>query len=298
MHVLKGTLASLHIALNTLFWCIPIYALAIPRFLLPIAAWRRAAGSLMSRAADAWVACNRLVLLRVLRLSRIERTWQLAEPLDPHRWYLVISNHQSWADIFVLQDTFLGRIPPLKFFNKQVLIWVPLIGFAMWLLDFPYVRRYSREALAANPDLRKHDQATTVKACEQFRVRPTSVLNFLEGTRFTEAKHRAQASPFRHLLTPKTGGFGYVRASLGDRIHQVIDATIVYPQGVPTFWDFLCGRCPEARIDVLSVEAPHFDLAHMSDDGLPADLRERLRLWTDTLWARKDARIDELMESG
>lgn len=295
MAPLTGTFAFLHIAFNTAFWCIPIYLLAIPRFLLPVASWRHAAGSLMGRAADGWVACNRLVLLRVLRLARIEQSWHLAEPLDRQRWYLVISNHQSWADIFILQDTFLGRIPPLKFFNKRELIWVPLIGIAMWLLDFPYVRRYSREALAANPDLRKHDQATTAKACAQFRVRPTSVLNFLEGTRFTEAKHSAQASPFRHLLTPKTGGFGYVRASLGERIHQVVDATIVYPHGVPSFWEFLCGRCRSARIEVTSVEAPHFALEHVTDDGLPADLRERLRLWTDALWQRKDARIDELL---
>ncbi|MEZ4565573.1 MAG: 1-acyl-sn-glycerol-3-phosphate acyltransferase [Desulfobacterales bacterium] len=33
--------------------------------------------------------------------------------------YLVISNHRSWTDIFVLQHIFNHRIPFLKFFLKK-----------------------------------------------------------------------------------------------------------------------------------------------------------------------------------
>src|SRR5215471_7241008 len=160
MPTVKGVVAFAYIVVNTVVWCVPIYLLAIPRFLLPGRELRGAIAAAMGRAADGWVACNRL-LLRALGIVRIERRIATVEPLDRRRWYLVISNHQTWADILILQDTFLGRIPPLKFFNKRVLLWVPLIGFAMWLLDFPYVRRYSREAIEANPELRLVDQATT-----------------------------------------------------------------------------------------------------------------------------------------
>jgi len=296
MATLKGTVAFLHIIVNTVLWCIPIYLLAIPRALFSRTKFGASLSALMGRAADGWVACNR-VMLRVLQIVRIDAHWQLHEPLDRTRWYVVVCNHQSWADILILQDTFLSRIPPIKFFNKSQLIWVPLIGFAMWLLDFPYVRRYSREALAANPSLRLKDQQTTARACEHFKRSPTSVLNFLEGTRFTPQKHELQQSPFRHLLAPKTGGLGYVSSQLGRRIHQTLDVTIFYPGGVPTFWEFLCGRCPAARIEISSCEVPEVIFADPGVSELPASTRDSLRRWVDDLWQRKDRRIGELLGS-
>ena len=159
MALVKGTIAMVYIAANTLLCCVPIYLLAIPRALVPIPSVRAVIGAGMTRVIDAWVGGNR-VLLRGLSISQIRVATQLDEPLARDHWYVVISNHQSWSDILVLQDTFLRRIPPLKFFVKRQLIWIPLLGLAMWLLGFPYVRRYSREALAQDPSLRRHDQRT------------------------------------------------------------------------------------------------------------------------------------------
>jgi 1-acyl-sn-glycerol-3-phosphate acyltransferase len=80
--------------------------------------------------------------------------------------------------------------------------------------------------LEKNPELR-HDQEATRRACEQFKRRPTTVLNFMEGTRAHSCEAR-QNSKFRNLLTPKTGGFGYVVGALGSYIDQILDVTIVY----------------------------------------------------------------------
>ncbi len=66
---------------------------------------------------------------------------QGVDSLHQRGWYLVSSNHQSWVDILVLQRIFHGRIPFLKFFLKQELIWVPVIGLAWWALDFPFMKR-------------------------------------------------------------------------------------------------------------------------------------------------------------
>jgi 1-acyl-sn-glycerol-3-phosphate acyltransferase len=214
------------------------------------------------------------------------------QALGRDRWYVVISNHQGWSDILVLQDTFLDRIPPLKFFVKQQLIWIPFLGVAMWLLGFPYVRRYSREATARDPSLRRHDLQSTQRASESFKYRPTSVLTFMEGTRFTEEKHRSQQSKYRHLLAPKTGGFGYVVAGLGKRIDRVLDVTIVYPDGAPTFWEFISGQCRRVRVEVDSRPAPKLDFE--SADTLSPASRDALHGWVDDLWCRKDHRIDEL----
>jgi 1-acyl-sn-glycerol-3-phosphate acyltransferase len=293
MTIFRGIFAILFIAANTFVWCIPIYLLALPRAVIPIAPVRITIGAAMTRVIDAWVAGNRF-MIKALDITRIRVSTRFAEPLDRKRWYVVISNHQSWSDILVLQDTFLTLIPPLKFFVKQQLIWIPLLGLAMWLLGFPYVRRYSREALAKDPSLRRHDQEATQRACEFFKQRPTSVLNFVEGTRFTPEKHAYQQSKYRNLLTPKTGGFGYVVGALGERIHQVLDVTIVYPDGTPSFWGFISGQCREVLVEISSRPVPG-TLREVRDE-LPQDVRQELHEWVDDLWSSKDARIDQLRE--
>jgi len=291
MFLIKGTIAILFIAANTMLCCVPIYLLAIPRALIPIPSVKGVIGAGMTRVIDTWVGGNRL-LLRALSISKIEVATQLDRPLIRNHWYVVISNHQSWADILVLQDTFLRRIPPLKFFVKRQLIWIPFLGLAMWLLGFPYVRRYSREALANDPSLRRHDQDATQRASEFFKQRPTSVLNFMEGTRFTPEKHTYQQSKYRNLLMPKTGGFGYVVAALGERVDQVLDVTIVYPNGAPSFWEFISGQCRDVRVEIAGRPVPP-ELLEVHEE-LPDKVRDTLRTWVDTLWMHKDQRIEEL----
>ena len=85
----------------------------------------------------------------------------------------------------------------------------------------------------------------------QFQGIPVTVVNFLEGTRFTAAKQQAQASPYRHLLKPKAGGVAFVMAALGDNLDALLDVTIVYPQGKPPgFWALLCGEVKTVVVDV------------------------------------------------
>src|SRR5690606_4256834 len=168
--------------------------------------------------------------------------------LRPNDWVLVNCNHQSWADIFVLQHVLHGRIPLLKFFLKKQLLYVPLIGLAWWALDFPFMQRHSQAALRRRPALRAQDQAATRRACRRFAATPTSVMNFAEGTRFTRRKHRQQHSPYRHLLKPRAGALALTLGTIGSRFRALVDATIVYPQGIPTFWQFLCGRVPRIAV--------------------------------------------------
>ena len=277
VEAIRGTLAFAFIAASSVFWCTLIFCLGLVRPFFPIER-RIPLGTAMVRAMAGWVACAAW-LLRALRITRIhETTNEEHGALRPDAWYLVVSNHQTWADILVLVATLLGRIPQFKFFTKRELIWVPFIGPAMWFLEFPYVRRYSREQLEADPSLREHDRQATLDACAGFRQRPTSVLVFLEGTRFTEAKRDAQGSPYRSLLSPRTGGFGMVLENMADRLEAVVDVTIRYPQGAPPFWDFLCGRSPDVEIDIRTLPLPPVD-------------RDEVNAWVNRLWGEKDARL-------
>jgi 1-acyl-sn-glycerol-3-phosphate acyltransferase len=206
---------------------------------------------------------------------------------------MVNCNHQSWVDILVLQHLLNRRIPLLKFFLKQQLIWVPVMGLAWWALDFPFMRRHSEEFLKKHPEMRGRDQETTRKACEKFSLVPTSVMNFLEGTRFTAAKHARQQSPYRHLLKPKAGGLALALNAMGDKFQAILDVTIVYPDGVPTFWHFLQGRMRRVVVRARVLPIP-LALVH-SDYTASAESRAAFQAWVQQLWRDKDAQIDALL---
>ena len=144
----------------------------------------------------------------------------------------VTSNHQSWADILVLQYQLNRRMPFLV---------LPQAGADLGAGDRPvlvgagvsFMKRFSKEYLAKHPEKRGEDLATTRRACERYRTNPVSVFNFLEGTRFTEDKHAEQASPYRHLLKPRAGGIAFVIDAMGEQLSALINITIHYPDGRP-----------------------------------------------------------------
>ena len=73
---------------------------------------------------------------------------------------------------------------------------------------------------------------------------------------FTPAKHRAQSSPYTHLLKPKAGALALALNAMGEQFHSLVDVTIVYPAGVPTFWQFLCGRTPRIVLRARQLPIP------------------------------------------
>jgi 1-acyl-sn-glycerol-3-phosphate acyltransferase len=283
-----GAIAAVAIFFNTLFWCLLLYLVAVLKLLIPVPAWRAGCTKAAIWLAEAWISGNSAWM----RLTQ-QTEWRVygLEGLRYDEWYLVISNHQSWVDIFVLQHVFNKRIPFLKFFLKQELIWVPVIGLAWWALDFPFMKRYSREQVARRPELRGKDLETTRKACERFKTTPVSVMNFLEGTRITPAKHSRQQSPYQHLLKPKAGGIGFVLGAMGDQIDTMLDVTIIYPQGIPDAWAFLRGEVKE--IDVIiekrPIPTPFLNQDYQNND----DFREEFQGWVRELWLEKDMLLDQ-----
>jgi len=290
MRLIIGILSTTLVASNVVVHCVPLFLMGLVRVTLRLTGLKAAEARLaqsMDGIIDSWVRFNRW-MFRVLGLCRVDVSWQDDADLSRERWYMVISNHQSWTDILVLQTNLFGRIPPLKFFTKRQLLWIPFLGQAMWLLDFPYVRRISREKIAANPELLAVDRNATREACEKFRAHPTSVLNFLEGTRFTPEKYSTQEAPrFTRLLNPKSGGLSQVLSALDDRLHKLIDVTVDYPQGTPTFWEFMQGRCPEVTMDVVCRTVPDAIRQAADDDGL----RRATAEWVETLWTEKDCSL-------
>jgi len=285
---LKGATTFFLSIVNT----VSVFALLMPfallKWLIPLVAVRRLCDRALVTTATAWVWINSHYI------SNVNRTrWEIrgVDALRMDEWYLVTSNHASWVDIAVLQRTFLGHIPFLKFFLKQELIWVPFLGLAWWALDLPFLRRKKGATGGSHVDLE-----TTRLACERFKLIPTSVINFAEGTRFTPAKHAAQRSTYRHLLKPKSGGMAVALATMGAEFHTVLDVTIHYAGGVPTLWDYLSDRVPAIVVDVKTREIPAPLLDPVAQQS--PRYRSQVQEWLDGLWAEKDALITEMAAGG
>jgi len=288
---LRVPLAILLVSANTLVHVPVLLVVALFKALLPLRGIRRVLDKTLMAIAESWIGFNSW-LIRTFTHTRVSVEGDVHLLHDGH--YLVLANHQSWVDIPMLQLAFNRRIPLLRFFLKQQLFWVPLLGLAWWALDFPFMKRYSRETLAKRPELAGRDVAATRRACEKFRHIPVSVMNFVEGTRFTAAKHAAQESPFAHLLKPKAGGVAFVLDAMGDALHAIIDITIAYPAGRHTLADLFADRLPEVRIHAR--ELPITPELLGGDYQNDAVFRERFQAWVNELWEEKERRLAQMLK--
>ncbi|PIW61653.1 acyltransferase [Shewanella sp. CG12_big_fil_rev_8_21_14_0_65_47_15] len=284
---IKGCIAFLGYVVNTIFWAIPIILGSVIK-LIPFAPLRTATSYVLDFCASAWISVNG-VIERLLHPVKIELTGDTQ--FSTKEWYMVIANHQSWVDILILQRIFNHKIPFLKFFLKQELIFVPILGLAWWALDFPFMRRYSTAQLKKNPKLRGKDIEITRKACAKFKAKPVSVMNFVEGTRFHKTKHKKQNSQFQHLLKPKAGGMAFALSAMGDQIHRLVDVAIYYPDHVPSYWDYLTGKLPSVKVHIkISDIDPAMRGDYMNDRNFKIGFQEQL----NQLWLTKDSVISQL----
>lgn len=288
---LVGLIATTLLVGNILVWCSLLLIFALIKILIPINGIRKQFNPLLTKIAEAWISGNSGWMTLTQKTK-----WNIQglEGLNRHGWYLVNANHQSWVDILVLQHVFNRRIPFLKFFLKQELIKVPVMGLCWWALDFPFMKRFSKEYLEQHPEMKGKDLETTRKACEKFQQMPTSVMNFLEGTRFTQSKHDKQQSPYKNLLKPKAGGIAFAINAMGDKFDSLLNITIVYPDGIPTFMDFLFGNVKEiiVRIEKKTIPA-HFASNDYNNDP---EFRTEFQAWTHELWVEKDNEIEQLLD--
>lgn len=281
-----GTLTVVLMVPSLLLWS----GLMIPAMfmkLLPLFTLQRWCSRYCVWSARRWVGTNQLIfrLLHGLPAADTYGHLELDAALQPGRSYLLVCNHQSWADILILFASFHGRVPFLRFFLKRDLIYVPIIGLVCWAMDFPFMTRKSGAA----------DIATTRRACAVYKLDPVTVVNFLEGTRFTKAKHAAKQSPYQHLLRPKAAGLSYTLNAMGEQFEALINVTLVYqPTQRTLVWSWLCGEQRNVRLHTTVSPLPADLLA--GDYAGDASFRERFQAWVNGLWAVKDAQLQRFRD--
>lgn len=284
---LRGVLITAIFSITIIMVTVPIVFFALLR-LIPIPAWQHLLNPCLDASANFWI-----------RVNNVQQNWFLPTRLeiegvgnlDPKEWYMLVANHQAWADILIVVRTFGTRIPGVKFFFKRSLLWVPVLGLALWGLDFPSMSRHSKAAIARDPSLKGKDLERTRKACARFRHHPVTIINFLEGTRFTLEKHQQQNSVYRHLLMPRAGGLAFALNAMDGQLHQLLDLTIHYEGGIPSYWSYVRGQVKTIRVQVRQIPIPADLLGDYEGDP---EFRARFQQWVNALWQQKDEALEAL----
>ena len=292
LNQLRGVIVTAIFSVTICMVAIVVVPFAMVKLLVPLPALRRAINRLLDGVSNLWIIFNTWQQTYTLP-TQVEV--QGLRDLSRAEWYMLIANHQSWVDILILVRAFNARIPGVKFFFKQSLLWVPVLGLALWGLDFPHMRRYSKAKLERHPELKGKDVEQTRKACERFRHHPVTIINFLEGTRFTPAKQAQQNSPYRHLLMPKAGGLAFTLGAMNGQLHRMLDVTIHYPEGIPTYWDYACGRVKRIQVHIRQLPIPPELIGDYPED---AGFRVNFQQWVNQLWQHKDNLIESMKSSG
>lgn len=286
MSWVKGFISITCLVINTLFWGVPLILFSVLKWLLPFNAARRRLMPLLVSVAECWIATNNLWIRHWLRPD-----WHVTLPdgLCAHNHWLVIANHRSWTDVFILMYALQGHLPPPRFFIKRELMWVPILGLAWWALEFPAMRRYSSDQMRRKPHLAQRDLMATRKLLTQIERTPVTIYNFAEGTRFTMAKHHLKGSPYNHLLVPRAGGCAQVMTLMGSRLSGIVDVTLDYRHASTRFRDFLCGQGGSVTLVARRLAVPHWmpDGDYLNDPSY----RERFQAWINALWQEKDQQL-------
>lgn len=273
---------------NTLVHCCPILALGLTKLIKPSAKTDETNVNI----ANNWLSINNWLIDHVLP----ETQWDIR--IDPDLdlkldgRYIMTCNHQSWVDTTVNQYFGRPRMPLTRFFTKWELIFIPFVGQAFKILGFPMMKRHTKSQIAKNPELKHRDIMEARKSCEQLLSQPFTLLNYIEGTRFTSEKHTKQKSPYKHLLKPKAGGLALAINILGEKVDSLVDMTIVYPDGVPDYSGFWLGEVPRIVVHLRKIEIPQWVLDGNYEED--RQFRAQFYQWLSQIWHEKDALIDEI----
>ncbi len=287
LYIISGLL----LILNTFFWTTLMIIGGVFKLVLPIKSVQASITKVLNKFMWGWASCNGLILKLT---SNIEWDVEGLDSLDKNSWYLVICNHVSGFDIAAQTYVLRNHIPMLKFFLKRELLFVPFMGLGCWALDMPFMNRTSPAKLKKNPKLRGRDLAATRRSCEKFKYLPTSIMNYVEGSRFTEQKRKRQNSPYQYLLRPKAAGIAFALSAMGEQFSQVLNMTLVYPDAPDdVLAAAMSGQLKKVVVRIEALPVPIIDdERYFKESGY----RVEFQRWLNELWVEKDQQIEQLIK--
>ena len=292
MHSLKtnfvGVITCILILVELIIGFGTLFLVNIPRAFFPTKSFKKYISKISNKIGDLTVYGLKIILL-LMHGDTIKVFDE--NKFDRNTWYMAMSNHQSWADIFVLLVAAHKRIPLLKFFMKKELRWIPFIYLANKTLNMPFVNRHSKKEIESNPSLRLKDYQNTLEACKRFMRSPSTIFSYAEGTRNDPMKHKSQNSPYNNLLIPRVGGMATALSAMPE-IETLVDYSVVYKSDKRDAWSFLKGEMRDVKILVKEHKIPkHLKNKDYSEDKV---YRDDFKKWIEEIWVEKDKNMDNL----
>lgn len=266
-----------------------IFLLGLVKLFLPLAPITAILNFFINALWRGWALFN---LIAINLTNPVQ--WQIDSPdkFDKKSWYLLICNHISWVDIMVLTQVALNTLPSPKFFLKNELKRAPFVGMAAWAMDMPFMKRYSRAYLEKHPEKKGQDIESTRRSCEKFKNIPTTIINFVEGTRFTPEKKQQADTEFEHLLPPRAGGIAFTLAAMGQLFSAVINVTLNYPDNKTPTKDILFGKLQRVQVQIELLDVSEALVGDYFNDDVH---KSRFQTWLNDLWLEKDKLLTRMM---
>ena len=265
---LTSTLSFVFVAANLLLW-LPLLLLgAILRVVLPLGIVKKMTYQMVEVVYRLAVSIDEFWFSRVLGIElQIVDNAEILGSLSHTDSLVVICNHQSWFDIFLLQTLISASGPILKFVIKAELLWVPVLGWICLALNFP---RLDRKGDARS---RAKDLSSVKSASLRLEEELGGLLIFPEGTRFSKEKRDQSLSRHQHLLRPKPGGFTVIQQAMPADT-RLLDISIRYDRG-----DANCWRCMSGAVDKIVVKVESYQIRDI----------QNVPDWLGQRWSVKDA---------
>ncbi len=289
---IKGCLGYLCIAINTVIITILVAPFALLKKYSSQTIVKKYCLICLHKLGYIWITIN---YYTIKLLNNI--TWQVSglehlQNLPQDKWYLLISNHQSWNDVFILQFLFKDYLPFQKYFVKEEMRNFPLMGFIWESIDCPFLKRVDKDKIKANPELSGLDLLEIREKSKKFKLVPSTIVSFVEGTRYSVAKHSQQDSPYKHLLKPKAGGIACTLSELHREIKAVIDVTLVSLPRNADLWDMYTGNVKKIAVNIRYLEIPEWMTEKHRNNKNYEEYKEEFQSWLNSIWAEKDQYFD------
>jgi 1-acyl-sn-glycerol-3-phosphate acyltransferase len=225
------------IALVVLVW-VPLLALIFAGT-VPFDPGRYTVGLWFRRAAIVCVAIN--------PLWRFRTSGVMID--DPRRPYVVVANHESYADIFLI-----SHLPwEMKWLSKAEIMRLPLMGWLMRMAgDIPVLRGDSRSRAGALDGIRDRlaKRVSVVVLPEGTRAPTADLLPFRDGAFRVAVELGLPILPIavagtRHAMAK--GSFRFNRANAEARVLQPVETAHLTLADVPALRDDIRHRIDHAR---------------------------------------------------
>lgn len=282
------------LASNTLFVFILLYPIGLIKKYIASKSLQITCLKCLHSLGNLWISINYLIVKLISGIKWNVHGLNKLSHLNKDSWYMLVSNHQSWNDILVLQFLLKKNLPFQKYLVKEKMRKFPVMGFVWEAIDCPFLKRKSLKTDNNDYENNAQNDLDLIKdMCNKFKLAPATIGSFIEGTRFTFQKHKELKSNYKNLLNPKCGGLAAILHGMKDEINYIIDVSLCYKPRLFSFWDLFAGNINQVTAYINVIEIPAWLKQYFDSNSPYSEYKHEFETWMHEIWHNKDKLISE-----